>query len=180
MKRLVASQVPKTADEFASHQKEFTAGGLPGAGFSTDATNVIMWRCYHSMRQAHCGFKQSHPSRTYNLTCNHRRKILWSTHGHPARWNDKTLAWFDDFLIGIREGRLLQDVKLELYKWTGVPHSSEVTTETFKGGWGLVDNGYHRWSCTQAPGKSDLLLAERRLSQWMESFRRMPNVPLAS
>jgi DDE superfamily endonuclease len=49
---------------------------------------------------------------------------------------------------------------------------SEITTTTYKGAWGLVDNGYHRWSCTQAPGKHDLLLTELRVSQWIESFRK--------
>jgi DDE superfamily endonuclease len=42
----------------------------------------------------------------------------------------------------------------------------------YKGAWGLCDNGYHRWSCTQAPGKHDLLFTELRLSPWIESFRK--------
>lgn len=165
-------KMPINATQFADCQVEFDKGGLNGAGFSTDATNVLLWRCYHSMRQSHIGFKNSHPARSYNLTCNHRRQILHTTTGHPARWNDKTLAWHDNFLIDLREGRILQDVVFELKKWSGVPGKSAVVTETFRGGWGLVDNGYHKWSCTQAPGKRDLLITERRLSQWIESFRK--------
>ena len=36
---------PRNAAEYGPHQEEFTVGGLNGAGFSTDATNVIMWNC---------------------------------------------------------------------------------------------------------------------------------------
>ena len=163
---------PKTAEEYKQHQPEFQDGGLHGAGFSTDATNVIMWRCSHNLKQAHTGWKQSHPARTYNLTCNHRRKIIHSTKGHPSRWNDKTLAWLDEFLIGLREGRHLQDVRFKLFSWKNGEGNYGLDTTTYRGAWGLCDNGYHRWSCTQAPGKNDILLTEKRLSQWIESFRK--------
>lgn len=163
---------PVNAEEYKPHQIEFDNGGLHGAGYSTDATNVIMWRCSASLKQAHMGFKNSHPARTCNLTCNHRRRILHTTKGHPSRWNDKTLAWLDTFMLGVREGKLLQDVQFELLSWSGTPHKSETESTRYRGAWGLVDNGYHRWSCTQAPGKNDLLLTEIRLSEWIESFRK--------
>ena len=162
---------PTTAEEYKPHQEEFTEGGLHGAGFSTDATNVLLWRCSHNLKQAHVGFKNSHPARTYNLTCNHRRRILHTTRGHPSRWNDKTLAWLDEFLCGVREGRILQDVKFKLFEYRN-EIGGPIRTAFYRGAWGLCDNGYHRWSCTQAPGKNDLLLTEKRLSQWIESFRK--------
>ena len=39
---------PTTAEEYRTHRKEFDVGALTGAGFSTDATNVVMWRCNHN------------------------------------------------------------------------------------------------------------------------------------
>ncbi len=57
----------------------------------------------------------THTARTYNMTVNHRRRILSTTHGHPARWNDKTLANFDSFMTGIRNGGILDDVVFELF-----------------------------------------------------------------
>ena len=57
----------------------------------------------------------THTARTYNMTVNHRRRILSTTHGHPARWNDKTLANFDSFMNGIRNGGILDDVVFELF-----------------------------------------------------------------
>jgi len=110
-------KMPRTADEFATHMSEFTTGCLPGAGFSADATNVLLWRCTHNLKQAHIGFKDTHPARTHNLTCNHQRQMLHTTTGHCARWNDKTLATHDDFVCGIHEGKILQDVKFELCCW---------------------------------------------------------------
>ncbi|CAB9525869.1 Plant transposon protein [Seminavis robusta] len=164
--------MPRTAQELKSHRKEFDIGGLYGCGWSSDATNVVMWRCSHNLKQANTGFKQSHPARTYNLTCNHRREILHTTKGHPSRWNDKTLVLFDDFITGIHENRILQDVKFHLFSWSGEVGNSQVEYTNYSGAWGLVDNGYHRWACTQAPAKMSFLRSEQRLSEWIESFRK--------
>jgi DDE superfamily endonuclease len=162
---------PTNAAEYKTSRKLYDIGGLTGAGFSTDATNVVMWRCSHNLRQANMGFKQSHPARTYNLSCNHSRRILYTTKGHPSRWNDKTLAHFDDFLCRVHEGKILQDVTFTLYSWSG-PIGSTLEATQYCGAWGLVDNGYHRWACTQAPNKHSLLRTEERLSEWIESFRK--------
>ena len=40
------------------------------------------------------------------------------------------------------------------------------------GAWGIVDNGYHNWSCTQAPSKVNLMRKEARFSEWLESMRK--------
>ncbi|CAB9518733.1 Plant transposon protein [Seminavis robusta] len=165
-------KMPVTRQEYAKHRKEYSAGGLNGAGFSTDATNVVMWRCSHNLKQANMGWKQSHPARTYNMSCNHRRMILYTTKGHPSRWNDKTLAHFDEFLGQIHDGKILQDVSFYLYSWAGQVGNSEIEATKYNGAWGLVDNGYHKWACTQAPAKNNLLRSEERLSEWIESFRK--------
>jgi DDE superfamily endonuclease len=166
-------KMPTTAAEFKTHQAEFEVAGLHGAGFSSDATNVIMWRCSHNLRQANMGFKQSHPARTYNLSCNHRRQILHSTAGHASRWNDKTLAYFDTFMSGIKNGEILQDVQFTLLSKQKDDSGNLVEIKTnYRGAWGIVDNGYHRWPCTQAPAKVNLLQTELRLTEWLESFRK--------
>ncbi|CAB9527088.1 Plant transposon protein [Seminavis robusta] len=155
--------MPRTAEDLKPHRKEYDIGGLHGCGFSTDATNVVMWRCSHNLKQANMGFKQSHPARTYNLTCNHR---------HPSRWNDKTLVLFDEFMTGLHEGTILSDVKFHLFSWEGEVGNSQVEYTKYSGALGLVDNGYHKWACTQAPAKTSLLRCEERLSEWIESFRK--------
>jgi len=164
--------MPRTAIDFHTHRAEFTQGGLWGCGYSSDATNVVMWRCEHNLKQANTGFKSAHPTRSYNMCVNHRGRILHSTRGHPSRWNDKTLAWFDDFLCGVHKGTLLQDNTFDLLYWEGTPGKSTILRQTCRGAWGLVDNGYHRWTSTQAPSKVNALIIEQRLSDWIESFRK--------
>ncbi len=115
------------------------------------------------------GGKSSHTTRTYNLTCNHRRKILSTTTGNPGRWNDKTLVRFDEFVSGIRDGTFLQDVEFELYERMPNGH---FTTIKYKGGYVIVDNGYLRWSCTVPPFKVTDKITEVRWSNWIESMRK--------
>lgn len=42
-----------------------------------------------------------------NLTSNHHREILYSFLGHPARWNDKTIALMDDLTTQMRKRKIL-------------------------------------------------------------------------
>ena len=51
------------------------------------------------------GYKLAHTARTYNITVNHRRRILNSTRGHPAWFNDKTLVLFDKLINDIHDGK---------------------------------------------------------------------------
>lgn len=74
--------------------------------------------------------------------------------------------------MGIREGKLSQDVQFQLLSWSGTPHENGTEIARHRGAWGLVDNGCHHWSCTQAPGESNLPLTEIRLSEWIKSFRK--------
>ena len=97
--------VQPTVNEQANSQThEFAQAGLPGAIGSMDATHVVLERVNYKLRQSHLGHKLSCTARTYNIVCNHRRRILSTTEGHPARWNDKSIVKFDPFVMGIKEG----------------------------------------------------------------------------
>jgi hypothetical protein len=88
---------PANAEVAATHMHKMKLAEFDGAIGSTDATHVRMERCSYRLANAHSGAKLRMPSRTYNMTVNHRRQILSTTRGHPARWNDKTLVLFDEF-----------------------------------------------------------------------------------
>jgi hypothetical protein len=90
--------------------------GFPGAIGSTDATHIMLERVSYCLRQTHIGFKMSHTARTYNITVNHRRQILVTTSGHPAPWNDKTLALFDNFMTNLKDGIIMDDMFFDLYE----------------------------------------------------------------
>jgi hypothetical protein len=160
---------PTDAEAAEEHMHEFKQAGFHGAMGSSDATHIMLERCFYAQRQAHIGFKMTHPARTYNMTVNHRRRILHTTPGHPARWNDKTVVLFDDFIRGIHEGKYLSDVEFELYE---KDDNGAVFSVKYRGAWVLVDNGYLAWSTTIPPMKKTFIQNEIRWSQWLESMRK--------
>ena len=160
---------PSTEEEARHHMAEYSDAGLPGAVGSTDATHILLERVPNKHRQTHLGFKSSHTSRAYNITVNHRRRILACTEGSPARWNDMTLATFDPFMQGLHEGSILQDVLFSLYAHNT---DGQVVQHRYRGGWLLVDNGYLAHSTTVPPFKTTNSRAEIRFSTWLESLRK--------
>ena len=161
--------VPTTKEEAALHTKEFEKAGFAGAVGSTDATHVIIKKCRYQVRQAHLGHKMNKTARTFNVTVNHRRRILSSTKGHPCTWNDKTLIGFDDFVSGLNDGTELADIEFELFEKC---EDGRIKKRKYKGCWVLTDNGYLPWAVTMPPSKYSTSLAEMRWSQWLESIRK--------
>lgn len=143
--------------------------GLAGAIGSMDATHVIHEQVSQNRRQSHLGFKLSCTARTYNLVVNHRRRILGTTDGHPARWNDKTIVRFDKIAVGLKNGTLLNDYIFELYDYNS---KGEIIKVRYRGPWIIVDNGYHSWSVTIPPFKSTNSRQELEFSEWLESMRK--------
>ena len=88
-----------TAEQAKSHQQEFGEAGLHGCVGSTDATHIGMLRCPFKLMNLHSGHKLEMPTRTYNLTNNHRRMILSTTCGNPGWWNDKLFVLYNDFVF---------------------------------------------------------------------------------
>jgi hypothetical protein len=166
-KRYVIS--PSSPEDAASHMHEMEQAGCHGSCGSTDGVHITMEKCSHRLKQHHLGPKLSHTARSYNVTVNHRRRILSSTPGHPSRWNDKTLVLFDDFVKGIHDGTILQDVEFELLE-RGI--NGEVLTVKYRGAWLMVDNGYLQWSTTVPPIKNTAKYSEIRWSEWVESLRK--------
>jgi hypothetical protein len=102
-------------------------------------------------------------ARTYNITVYHRRRILATTHGHPARWNDKTLSLFDDFMQQLRHGDIvLRDVIFELYDRDD---NGTIITSSYEGAWLLVGNSYLSHSTTNKRSKI-------RFSAWLEYLQK--------
>lgn len=159
---------PTTPSEAYSHMFDYHKVGFNGAIGSTDGTHIASEKIPFSLQQHHDGHKLPIPSRTYNLTCDHRRRILHSTQGHPARWNDQTLVLFDRLVTGIHDGELLDDVSFKLY----YQENNEVKTQEYLGVWLLVDNGYLAWSCTIPPLKNAVSVSEMKWSKMLESARK--------
>ena len=110
-------RIPTNKEELDDCAAEFKQAGFAGAIGSTDATHIVIEKCSYRLRQIHMGYKMKHRGRTYNITVNHRRRILSSTSGHPARFNDKTLVIFDEFCKKLKNGGYMMNrINLEKYK----------------------------------------------------------------
>ena len=121
-----------------------------------------MERCVYCLRQLHLGYKLPHTARTYNLTCNHRRQILSTTSGHPARFNDKTLVLFDNFVQALKKGEHNAQFTFNLYDYDD---DGNVIYVPYEGCYVIVDNGYLKWSVTIPPLKSSTKRSEIRFSE---------------
>ncbi len=162
-------RAPVSADDCATHMVEFYLAGFNGCVGSSDATHISLEKCSYRLRQNNLGGKSKLTTRMFNLTVNHRRRILSTTPGYPGRWNDKTLVLFDDFVRGIHEGSLMEDVSFELLERNAQGH---INSARYKGPWLIVDNGYLNWSTTVPPLKVTADAKEIRWSQWLESLRK--------
>jgi hypothetical protein len=83
------------------HKPDSLAASVPAM------PHIVLEKVEYHLRQSHLGFKSSPSARSYNITGNHRRQVLATTTGHPARWNDKTVVLFDDFIVALNEGTML-------------------------------------------------------------------------
>ena len=160
---------PTEKEDVNYHAQEMEQAGFHGCIASTDATHVTMNRCPISRSNEHMGHKEGLPSRSYNISVNHRRRILHTTRGHPARWNNKTLATFDEFIMKIKNGIILSDYHYSLFE---KDEEDNIVTKSYYGCWILCDNGYQNWPVLMAPMKDAVLYKDIRWSKWVESVRK--------
>jgi hypothetical protein len=167
---------PQSSSEIKSHMEEFQMAGMPGACTSSNTTSIVHELCSHRLQRIHKGFKTKYPTRTYNLTVNHRREILATTSGHPGSFNDKTLVMYDEFITDIKSGNILDDCEFELLE----RRDGVVFPVKYKGVWIVVDNGYHNWSITVPPISNSCHRDEIWWSEWLESMRKDVEVNIFS
>jgi hypothetical protein len=153
----------------SKHQHEFALAGCHGAIGSTDAVHIVLERTPSALINQHHSWKTRFTARTYNVTVNHRRRILATTRGHPASWNDKTVVLFDNFVRGIHDGKKLSNLQFTLFEKNP---SGKVVEQKYQGCWLLADNGYLNWSTTMPPLKRSNDRREIRWSEWIESMRK--------
>jgi hypothetical protein len=79
---------PVYLPEAKLNMHEYSQAGFPGCAGSCDCTHIVTKRCKHNLKNNHLGAKNALTTRTFNLTCNHRCRILHTTNGGPGCWND--------------------------------------------------------------------------------------------
>ena len=155
---------PSTPEEIANCTGIYGRLGLPGCIGSTDCVHVRWERCHASERSNHKG-KEGYATLSYEVTVDHRKKIIAATIGHPGCRNDKTIVKFDGFVTAIHDGDIYSDVEFDLKKNDG-------TTTKEKGLYLIVDGGYHKWRCLQCPLKHTSIPKDALWSKWVESVRK--------
>jgi hypothetical protein len=129
---------PVNLPEALSNMKEYGEAGFPGCVGSSNCTHIVTDKCEYNLKNNRLGAKNSLTTRTFNLTCNHRRRILHTTHGGPGRWNDQSMVRLDSFISGIRDGIVLDDVSFELFAHD---KKGRIKKLRFSGAYVIVDNG---------------------------------------
>jgi hypothetical protein len=162
-------KTPSSEEEIRNHMFKMEQAGFHRCIGSTDATHIMLEKCSAQLHHQHKGFKMTHTARTYNMTVNHRRRIISTTRGHPARWNDKTLILFDEFAHGMKEGRHLSEVEFELFE---MDSAGNIVAVKYRGAWLMVDNGYLSWPTTIPPTKTTTDRRDIRWSEWLELMRK--------
>jgi len=105
----------------------------------------------------------------YNITVNHRRRILNSTRGHPAWFNDKTLVLLDYLINQLHDGKFNDKHEFTLMDFD---KNGAIIDVKYKGCCVIVDNGYLNLSVTVPPMKDCTRRTEIRFSEWLESLRK--------
>jgi hypothetical protein len=75
-----------------NHMHEMQLAGFPRCIGSCNATHVIIEKCSNRLKNQHTAKKLPGTARTYNVTVNHRRRILSTTTGHPSLADFKIAA----------------------------------------------------------------------------------------
>ena len=124
-------KIPSTPSEVVDCSYEYALAGCSGALGSGDATHGTLEKCSARLRNNHLGGKSKFTTRAFNMTVNHRRRILWTSQGCPGRWNDKTLQLYDELFRGIRDGTILDvsDTPPHANRWLislESPHSASL------------------------------------------------------
>ena len=110
--------------------------GFTGAMGSTDVTHIGWSRCPYNQQRSYTG-KEGKPTIAYQVTVSHSGRVLAVTEGFTGSTNDKTIICWDDAVRRIREDSQYAEKEFEVY-------NSDGTTQTLKGCYLLVDNGYHK------------------------------------
>jgi DDE superfamily endonuclease len=162
--------MPTTTELLIQNMKDYARLGFHGAVGSMDATHIASDRIFRGDANLHSGWKLDRPSRSYNITVNNKLKILYSTRGFPAKWNDKTIVRMDDFCISIKASNIGKDITFDLYYFD--TNQRKIAKQKYHGVYVIVDNGYLSWSCTIPPYKDPIYVDQYAWSKWLESVRK--------
>lgn len=150
-------------DDLANVMDVFAKVGFPGAMGSMDVTH-FRWLACPKDNYNFCKGKYPFPTLASQAVVDHNRRILFLSSLYDGRENDKNITSDDDFTYRIMMGKF-DDIEYKLYDDSG-------TLRICKGGYLLVDGGYHNISCFVDPVHHANGLKEVHWSEFLESVRK--------
>lgn len=156
-------KLPETNEEIAEATNRYRVYGLPGCIGSVDCTHIRLWCLRHILKHRNTG-KEGFPSRSFQVIVTNDGKVISMTMGFEGATSDKTIAKFDNVLMGIKSHRLFTG------DWERT--DSAGATHVEHGYWLACDNGYPDWPFMVAPVSVTLSADLRRWSRMMESVRK--------
>ena len=146
--------------------------GFPGCVSFTDGVQRLVDRVPYSQTNAHLG-KDKTTTRGHMVWGDASGYIHESSMSFPGATNDKTMAQYDRFAQGLKDGSACGEdgvsygsVEFDLLT------SNEGDKVTERGLYAFTDNGLHPWRCFQYPSKEAASLDEQRWSVRGESCRK--------
>ena len=74
-----------------------------------------------------------------NVSCDHSRRIIGTTLGHPGTWNDKTIILLHELINKVQNGDVPDDHEFELLE---KDKHGNIVVIPCKGAWFMLDNCY--------------------------------------
>jgi len=149
---------PATIEAVNDVEAVYRRMGFPGCVGSVDGVHVAWAKCPMGLQPRHKGAK-GYPSRSFNVTVDHRRMIQRVACSKPGAMNDVTSVRYDPHVTAMKDG---------LYGGYRY-HLQGVET---RGAYLLADGGYLRWRCLQCPRSHDARRFMREWSAALESIRK--------
>jgi len=149
---------PATEDEIRAVEEVYSKMGFPGCVGSVDGVHVHWARCPLGLQPRHKGAK-GYPSRSFNVTVDHRRMIQRVASSKPGAMNDVTAVRYDPHVNSVKDG---------LY----AAYKYDLRGVSTTGAYLLADGGYLRWRCLQCPRSHDPRKYIRDWSGVLESIRK--------
>lgn len=132
-------------DDLAENGLEYALAGFPGCIGSVDCVHIRLWGVSANLKQMSTG-KEKFPSRSFEVSVNHRGMILSATNGFYGSVNDKTIVKFDEAMMAVRKGCYDKN-EYAIY-------SKDGELIYVSGAYFICDNGYHKWPTMMEPTKN--------------------------
>ena len=157
---------PQSGDDLRITLETYARLGLPGCVGSIDATFVGPWDgCAHNLKNVCSGDKGK--GLLYEVVVNHSKLVVSVEGGYWGTVNDKCSVIFSQFIKGLREKTMYNNVSYKIRTGHGSQDFQELSQMYV-----ISDGGYLDWPCMIAGFSCSSVRKEYKFSDWIASVRK--------